>query len=83
MTDLVHTELRGILSDDLDLPIEKVDGSSRLVDDLGLDSVAVAIGVVAIEERLGVALSEREIYESASVADLEQVIRTKLAAVAS
>lgn len=77
-TDRVHSELRDILVNDLDLSPEHVTGSARLVDDLGLDSVAVAIGVVAIEERLGVALTEREIFESASVADLEQVIRSRL-----
>ncbi|MGJ0120140.1 acyl carrier protein [Williamsia sp. MIQD14] len=79
--DRVHDELRDILANDLDLSPDHVTGSARLVDDLGLDSVAVAIGVVAIEERLGVALTEREIFESASVADLEQVIRSRLAVV--
>ena len=50
---------------------------SKLIDDLGLDSVAFAIGVVAIEERLGVKLSERELFESKTVGDLEDLIRSK------
>ena len=83
MTDHVHSELRDILATDLDLPADHLDDSARLVDDLGLDSVAVAIGVVAIEERLGVALTEREIVETSSVGDLESLIRSRLEAVAS
>lgn len=83
MTDRVHTELRDILETDLDLSAEHIDGEARLIDDLGLDSVAVAIGVVAIEERLGVALTEREIFETSSVGELESLIRSRLDAVAS
>lgn len=82
MSDRVHTGLRDILEHDLDLPAEHLDASARLVDDLGLDSVAVAIGVVAIEERLGVRLTDREILETATVAELEAVIRSRHAAVA-
>ena len=39
--------------------------------------VFIAIGVVAIEERLGVKLSERELFESKTVGDLEDLIRSK------
>lgn len=78
MADRVHEELQGLLEEDLDLSPDDITESSRLVDDLGLDSVAFAIGVVAIEERLGVQLTEREIYESSTVGDLEKIIRAKL-----
>ncbi|GAC70646.1 putative acyl carrier protein [Gordonia soli NBRC 108243] len=77
MSDRVHEALQSILEEDLDLSLGDVTESSLLVDDLGLDSVAFAIGVVAIEERLGVQLTEREIYESKTVADLENAIRAK------
>ncbi|MGZ8178373.1 acyl carrier protein [Williamsia sp. SKLECPSW1] len=82
MSDRVHDELRDILEKDLDLSAEHLSGDARLVDDLGLDSVAVAIGVVAIEERLGVVLTEREILETSSVDDLESLIRSRLDTVA-
>jgi acyl carrier protein len=81
--DTVHEALQSILETDLDLALGDVTESSLLIDDLGLDSVAFAIGVVAIEERLGVQLTEREIYESKTVGDLEGVIRSKLSSVAS
>lgn len=78
MSDRVHEALLSILDEDLDLSPGEVSESSLLVDELGMDSVAFAIGVVAIEERLGIQLSEREIYESKTVGDLEGAIRAKL-----
>ncbi|MGV9860138.1 acyl carrier protein [Gordonia sp. NPDC003425] len=83
MSDTVHDALQSILAEDLDLDVADVDEDSRLIDDLGLDSVAIAIGVVAIEERLGVKLTEREIFESSTVADLAQCIRAKLTSVST
>lgn len=80
MSDHVHETLASILEEDLDLAVGDADESSSLIDDLGLDSVAFAIGVVAIEERLGVQLTEKEIYESKTVGDLENAIRAKLGA---
>ncbi|MCH5641622.1 acyl carrier protein [Gordonia sp. ABSL49_1] len=78
MSDSIHEALQSILEEDLDLSLGDVTESSLLIDDLGLDSVAFAIGVVAIEERLDVALTEREIYECKTVGDLENAIRAKM-----
>lgn len=79
MSDHIHDELLSILQD-LDLSLTDVEPTARLVEDLGIDSVAFAIGVVSIEERLGVRLTEREVADAATVGDLEQLIRTKVAA---
>ena len=80
-SDHVETVLAEILTEDLDLPLGEVTGDSRLVEDLGLDSVGFAIGVVSIEERLGVKLTEREMLETSTVNDLEQLVRSRLATV--
>jgi acyl carrier protein len=48
------------------------------VDDVGLDSVAFAVGMVAIEDKLGVAVSEQELLGCDTVGDLEKVIRAKV-----
>ena len=77
MSDHITEALRSILEEDLDLALGDISRDSKLIDDLGLDSVAFAIGVVAIEERLGVKLSERELFESKTVGDLEDLIRSK------
>ena len=50
----ISAPLRSILRDDLQVDISRITADSHLIDDLGLDSVAFAVGMVAIEERLGV-----------------------------
>ena len=76
--DSVSAALTEILRDDLNVDISRVTRESRLVDDVGLDSVAFAVGMVAIEDKLGVAVSEQELLGCDTVGDLEQVIRAKV-----
>ena len=68
-----------ILRDDLNVDISRVTRESRLVDDVGLDSVAFAVGMVAIEDKLGVVINEQELLTCDTVGDLERVIRSKVA----
>jgi acyl carrier protein len=76
--DSVSAALTEILRDDLNVDISRVTRESRLVDDVGLDSVAFAVGMVAIEDKLGVAVSEQELLGCDTVGDLEHVIRAKV-----
>jgi acyl carrier protein len=76
--DSVSAALTEILRDDLNIDVSRVTPESRLVDDVGLDSVAFAVGMVAIEDRLGVAVSEQELLGCDTVGDLENVIRAKV-----
>jgi acyl carrier protein len=77
-SDAVSDALKEILRDDLNVDISSVTRGSRLVDDVGLDSVAFAVGMVAIEDKLGVAVSEQELLGCDTVGDLEKVIRAKV-----
>ena len=76
--DSVSAALTEILRDDLNVDIGRVTRESRLVDDVGLDSVAFAVGMVAIEDKLGVAVSEQELLGCDTIGDLEQVILAKV-----
>ena len=76
--DSVSAALIEILRDDLNVDTSRVTCDSRLVDDVGLDSVAFAVGMVAIEDKLGVAVSEQELLGCDTVGDLEKVIRAKV-----
>ena len=76
--DSVRAALIEILRDDLNIDVSRVTQESRLVDDVGLDSVAVAMGMVAIEDKLGMAVSEQELLGCDTVGDLENVIRAKV-----
>jgi acyl carrier protein len=76
--DSVSAALTEILRGDLNIDVSRVTPESRLVDDVGLDSVAFAVGMVAIEDKLGVAVSEQELLGCDTVGDLENVIRAKV-----
>ena len=76
--DSVGAALIEILRDDLNIDVGRVTQESRLVDDVGLDSVAFAVGMVAIEDKLGAAVSEQELLGCDTVGDLENVIRAKV-----
>jgi acyl carrier protein len=73
----VSTALAEILRDDMNVDIRRITPDSRLIDDVGLDSVAFAVGMVAIEDRLGVALSEEDLLNCETVGDLELAILAK------
>ena len=77
--DSVSDALEEILRDDLNVDVSRVTRESRLVDDVGLDSVAFAVGMVAIEDKLGVVINEQELLTCDTVGDLERVIRAKAA----
>ncbi|UXA19479.1 acyl carrier protein [Mycobacterium sp. SMC-4] len=72
--------LAEILRDDLNVDVSRVTRNSRLIDDVGLDSVAFAVGMVAIEDKIGVALSEEDLLTCDTVGDLEAAILAKVPA---
>ena len=74
----VSAALTEILRDDMNVDISRVTRDSRLIDDVGLDSVAFAVGMVAIEDRLGVTLSEEDLLSCNTVGDLEAAILAKV-----
>jgi acyl carrier protein len=76
--DAVSIARAEIFRDDMNVDIRRITRDSRLVDDVGLDSVAFAVGMVAIEDRLGVALSEEDLLSCETVGDLEAAILAKL-----
>jgi acyl carrier protein len=78
--EAVNPELLAILRDDLNIDVSRVSRDSRLVDDVGMDSVAFAVGMVAIEDRLGAALSEEDLLSCETLGDLEEVVLAKLPA---
>jgi acyl carrier protein len=78
--EAVSAALAVILRDDMNVDIRRVTPDSRLVDDVGLDSVAFAVGMVAIEDRFGVTLSEEDLLSCETVGDLEAAILAKVPA---
>lgn len=77
MSDTINTELETILREELQIDTSRIHRNSHLIDEVGLDSVGFAVGMVAIEEKLGVALSEEELMSCNTVADLEDAVMAK------
>jgi acyl carrier protein len=82
-SESVNAGLTEILRDDMNVDVRLITPDSRLIDDVGLDSVAFAVGMVAIEDRFGVALSEEDLLSCHTVADLEAAILAKVPAAQS
>ncbi|CAN5467132.1 acyl carrier protein [soil metagenome] len=78
--EAISAALAEILRDDLNVDTTRVTRDSRLIDDIGLDSVAFAVGMVAIEDKIGVALSEEDLLTCDTVGDLEAAILAKVPA---
>jgi acyl carrier protein len=76
----VRSTLTEILRDDLNVDITRATPNARLIDDLGLDSVAFAVGMVAIEDKLGAVLTEEDLLTCDTVAELEAAILAKVPA---
>ena len=76
----VNPELLAILRDDLSIDVSRVTRDSRLIDDLGMDSVAFAVGMVAIEDRFDAALTEEDLLSCETVGQLEAAVVAKLPA---
>ncbi|CRZ13419.1 acyl carrier protein [Mycolicibacterium neworleansense] len=74
ISSAVSEPLISILRDDLELPCQSLSASTCLVDDLGMDSVSFAVGLVAIEEKFGVQLSEEDLINCRTVGDLQSAI---------
>ncbi|WP_297595815.1 acyl carrier protein [Mycobacterium sp.] len=70
----VDHQLVSILRDDLGLKFESITATTRLVEDLGMDSVAFAAGLVAIQDRFGAQLSEEDLLTCTTVGDLQVAI---------
>jgi acyl carrier protein len=76
MSTHTHTTdtLLAILEEDLDVKRERVSRETYLIADLGLDSLAFMMALTAIQERLGVTLSEEDLLRCATFGDLERTV---------
>jgi acyl carrier protein len=74
MTESTHATLLDILHSDLSVDPARVHVDSTLIGELGFDSVAFAIGVVAIEERFDLRVSEEKLFACETFGDVVQLI---------
>lgn len=61
-------------------PLQDLPGTTRLVEDLGFDSLAITEVVFFTEELLGISIANEEILQVRTLDDLKTFVRTKVAA---
>ena len=69
-----YETLVAIFRDDLAIDPVRVHPEASLIGELGFDSVAFAIGLVSIEEKLGVTLQQDELLVCKTVGDVVRLI---------
>jgi len=65
------------------VPLAELPGATRLIDDLGFDSLAITEVVFFTEDLFGISISNEEIIQVRSLDDLRGFIRRKVAAPAT
>jgi acyl carrier protein len=69
-----YETLVAIFRDELAIDPARVHPDASLIGDLGFDSVAFAIGLVSIEEQLGLTLEQDELLVCRTVGDIVRLI---------
>lgn len=69
-----YETLVAIFREELAIDPSRVHPEASLIADLGFDSVAFAIGLVSIEEKLGLTLEQDELIVCKTVGDITRLI---------
>jgi acyl carrier protein len=63
-------DVRGLIADQLGLGDDEVKAHSRIVEDLGAESMDVANIMAAVQDRYGVTVPDEEVAKYATVSDI-------------
>ena len=74
VVDQIRAELVNIFQQDLFVADRDIHDGDELITDLGLDSSNFAVGLVVIEERFGVVVSQRSLIECTTFGDVVDLI---------
>lgn len=77
---LVLAILTDFIPKDPATPLSELPGTTRLIDDLGFDSLAITEVVFFTEDLLAISISNEEIVQVRTLDDLRGFIRAKIAA---
>lgn len=77
---VVFAILEDFVSRGADRPLALLPGTTRLIDDLGFDSLAITEVVFCIEDLFGIGISNQEIVLVRTLDDLRSFVRRKVPA---
>ena len=83
MTDNTRTtvrveELRELVADALELPVEEVTDEARFVEDLEMDSLIALEIAVKLEQRYGIKMSDEELKNVGSFPDVRALVADRI-----
>lgn len=70
-------KVRKMLAEQLNIPVEKVLPESRVIEDLGADSLDVVEMLMLLEDEFDVTVSDEESVKLSTVSDIVKVIESK------
>ena len=70
MSEIVYKIIKDILTDD----VEKIKPESKLIDDLGADSLTAVEIVMELEKELGVDIDDSEVEKIVTVQDIINIV---------
>lgn len=71
-------KVRKMLAEQLNISVEKITPESRVIEDLGADSLDVVEMLMLLEDEFDVTVSDEESVNLRTVADIVKVIEEKL-----
>ena len=70
-------DLRAVVADALDAPVENVTDSASFVDELGVDSLLSLEVMVSVEQSYGIKLTEDELARLVTFQDVWETVRAR------
>ena len=70
-------DIKSLLAKQLNIDEDKIQGSSRIVEDLGADSLDVVEMLMTLEDEMGVSVSDEEAVNLKTVDDIQNIIDQK------
>lgn len=74
---MVEEKVKSLIASQLNIPVEKVEDSSRLVEDLGADSLDIVEMLMTLEEEFGINIPDEETANMKTVSEIIKVIESK------
>lgn len=67
-------QIRTLIANQLNLPLEKVQEDSKIIEDLGADSLDIVEMLMTLEEEFGISLSDEQATQMKTVKDIYNII---------
>ncbi len=71
-------DIKTMLAKQLNIDVNKINSDSRIVEDLGADSLDVVELLMSLEDEMGISISDEEALTLKTVGDIQKLIDERL-----